>query len=57
MPVFPLGRVAGAEYTAIGSGRFGLNRLGLGCSGFETFRSGYEILQKSCMFTFSCKRT
>jgi len=29
----------------------------LGRSGLETFRSGYEILQKSCMFTFQRKHT
>jgi len=34
------------------SGRFGLGHFGL-----ETFRSDYEILQKSYMLTFSCKCT
>jgi len=36
----------------IRSGRFGLSRFGLGRFGLGPFRSGYEILQKSYMFTF-----
>jgi len=39
------------------SGRFGLAVSVTGLFGLETFRSGYEILQKSYMFTFWCKRT
>jgi len=33
-------------------GHFGLGRFGLGRFGLGTYRSDYEILQKSYMFTF-----
>jgi len=44
-------------YAAFQSGRFGLSRFGLGRFGLGrfglgTFRSDYEILQKSYMFTY-----
>jgi len=53
--------VPSAGYATFQSGRlgltdsvlagFGLGRFGLGCFGLETFRSDYENLQKSCIFT------
>jgi len=44
-------------YATFQSGQFGLSpfdlsRFGLSRFSLETFRSGYEILQKSYMFTF-----
>jgi len=61
MPAFPLGRATGAGYRGLRSGRLSLvdsiwaalvrvvsvtGLFGLGRSCLETFRSGYEILQK-----------
>jgi len=44
------------NFFAFGHSRFGHGTFGLGRFGLETFWSDYEIMQKSYMLTFYCKR-